>query len=36
MQIPIPKPERKRPAILSREEVVRLSEVTPNRKCCRS
>ena len=31
-QIPILKPERKRPAILSREEVARLFEVTPNRK----
>jgi site-specific recombinase XerD len=32
MQIPVPKVERKRPAILSREEVARLFEVTPNRK----
>ena len=31
-QIPVPKAERKRPAILSREEVARLFEVTPNRK----
>jgi integrase/recombinase XerD len=31
-QIPAPKPERKRPAILSREEVARLFAVTANRK----
>jgi integrase/recombinase XerD len=32
MEIPVPKAERKRPAILSREEVARLFEVTSNRK----
>lgn len=32
MHIPVPKPEHKRPAILSREAVARLFEVTPNRK----
>jgi site-specific recombinase XerD len=32
MQIPMPKGDRKRPAILSREEVWRLFEITANRK----
>ena len=32
MHIPVPKPDHKRPAILSREEVARLFDVTANRK----